>query len=82
MILAIPLAVMGAIHTRRVYHPHLRSIIKPDGGIMAALPSMVLGFLAGLWFAPLLQDIFSAVLAILGLCPFMIRLVCLLWQSL
>lgn len=50
--------------------------------IMAALPSVVLGFLAGLWFAPLLQDIFPAVVAILGLLPFMIRLVCLLWQSL
>ena len=81
MILAIPLAVMGAVYTAMFMHPHLRSIIKPTIEIMAALPSVVLGFLAGLWFAPLLQDIFPAVVAILGLLPFMIGLVCLLWQS-
>jgi phosphate transport system permease protein len=82
MILAIPLAVMGAVYTAMFMHPHLRAIIKPTIEIMAALPSVVLGFLAGLWFAPLLQDIFPAVVVIMGLLPLVIGLVCLLWQAL
>jgi len=82
MILAIPLAVMGAIYTAMFMHPHLRAIVKPSLEIMAALPSVVLGFLAGLWFAPLLEKIFPAVMAILGFLPLVIAGCCLLWQFL
>ncbi len=82
MILAIPLAVMGAVYTAMFMHPHLRSIVKPSIEIMAALPSVVLGFLAGLWFAPLLEKIFPAVVAGILILPVMIGLVCLLWQVL
>jgi len=82
MILAIPLAVMGAIYTAMFMHPQLRAIVKPSLEIMAALPSVVLGFLAGLWFAPLLEEIFPAVVAILGFLPFVIAACCLLWQFL
>ena len=63
MILAVPLAVMGAVYTAMFMHPHLRAIVKPGIEIMAALPSVVLGFLAGLWFAPLLEQIFPAIVA-------------------
>ncbi|MDH5427505.1 MAG: ABC transporter permease subunit [Nitrospirota bacterium] len=82
MILAIPLAVMGAVYTAMFMHPHLRAVVKPSIEIMAALPSVVLGFLAGLWFAPLLEKIFPAVVAGTLLLPVTIGLVCLLWQTL
>ena len=82
MILAVPLAVMGAVYTAMFMHPHLRAIVKPTIEIMAALPSVVLGFLAGLWFAPLLEKIFPAVVAGTLLLPVVIGLVCLLWQIL
>jgi phosphate transport system permease protein len=82
MILAIPLAVMGAIYTAMFMHPHLRAIVKPSLEIMAALPTVVLGFLAGLWFAPLLEKIFPGVVAILVLLPLVIAGCCLLWQFL
>ncbi len=82
MILAVPLAIMGAVYTAMFMHPHLRAIIKPSIEIMAALPSVVLGFLAGLWFAPLLEKIFPAVVAGALIIPVMIGLVCLLWQML
>ena len=29
MILAVPLAVMGAVYTAMFMHPHLRAIVKP-----------------------------------------------------
>jgi len=82
MILAVPLAVMGAVYTAMFMHPHLRSIVKPAIEIMAALPSVVLGFLAGLWFAPLLEEIFPAVVAGILTLPVVIGVVCLLWQVL
>ncbi|UCH91554.1 MAG: ABC transporter permease subunit [Nitrospirota bacterium] len=82
MILAVPLAVMGAVYTAMFMHPHLRAIVKPGIEIMAALPSVVLGFLAGLWFAPLLEKIFPAVVAGTLSLPVVIGLVCLLWQVL
>ena len=82
MILAVPLAVMGAVYTAMFMHPHLRAIVKPGIEIMAALPSVVLGFLAGLWFAPLLEEIFPAVVAGTLMLPVVIGLVCVLWQVL
>ena len=80
MILAIPLAVMGAIYTGMFMPPRLRSIVKPIIEIMAALPSVVLGFLAGLWLAPLLEQIFPAVVAMVVMIPATVTLVCVAWQ--
>lgn len=55
MLFALPLALFGALYTSQFAHPRLRNLIKPAVEIMAALPSVVLGFLAGLVLAPLLE---------------------------
>jgi phosphate transport system permease protein len=55
MLFAFPLAVLGALYTSQFATPRLRNTIKPTIEIMAALPSVVLGFLAGLVMAPLLE---------------------------
>lgn len=55
VLLAVPLAVLAAIYTSMFMHPDYRAKIKPTIEIMAALPTVVLGFLAGLWFAPVLE---------------------------
>jgi phosphate transport system permease protein len=60
VLLAVPLAVLAAIYTAMFMHPNLRAKIKPTIEIMAALPTVVLGFLAGLWFAPVLERNFPA----------------------
>ena len=52
MLFAIPLALMGAAYTAYFMSPRLRQWVKPGIEIMAALPTVILGFLAGLWFAP------------------------------
>ena len=80
MILAIPLAVMGAIYTGMFMPARLRSVVKPVIEIMAALPSVVLGFLAGLWLAPLLEEIFPAVVAMVVMIPAAVTFVCVAWQ--
>ncbi|GJL55299.1 MAG: phosphate ABC transporter permease [Nitrospirales bacterium] len=80
MLLAVPLAVMGAIYTGMFMSPQLRGIVKPIIEIMAALPSVVLGFLAGLWLAPLLEQIFPAVVGMLILMPLTVTAACIGWQ--
>ncbi|HXV21179.1 MAG TPA: ABC transporter permease, partial [Desulfuromonadales bacterium] len=48
MLLAVPLALFGAIYTSQFGSPRLRQMIKPTVEIMAAIPSVVIGFLAAL----------------------------------
>jgi len=82
MLLATPLAVLGAMYTAMFMSPKLRSIVKPMVEIMAAFPTVVLGFLAGLWFAPLLERIFPAVSAMFVVLPLAIIALSLSWQFL
>jgi phosphate transport system permease protein len=53
MLFGAPLALMAAIFTSEFLHPRVRSKLKPAIELMASLPSVVLGFLAALFFAPL-----------------------------
>ncbi len=55
LIFAIPIAVLAALYTSQLMSPRIRSVVKPGIEIMAALPSVVIGFLAGLWIAPFLE---------------------------
>ncbi|MDA1044327.1 MAG: ABC transporter permease subunit [Verrucomicrobia bacterium] len=55
LILAIPLAIFGALYTSQCTHPSVRAVIKPAVEIMAAVPSVIIGFLAALWLAPLIE---------------------------
>ena len=55
MLIAVPIAIAGAIFTANFMHPRLRNQIKPTIELLAALPTVVLGFLAGLWLAPYVE---------------------------
>jgi len=74
MILSIPLAILAAICVSQFLHPSIRNVVKPVIEVMAALPSVVLGFLAGLWLAPLLEKAFVAILVM----PFIVIVLTLL----
>jgi phosphate transport system permease protein len=74
VLLAVPLAVLAAIYTAMFMHPDLRAKIKPTIEIMAALPTVVLGFLAGLWFAPVLERNFPAMTGMVLVMPLVIAL--------
>lgn len=69
LLLAVPLAVLAAIYTAMFMHPDLRAKLKPTIEIMAALPTVVLGFLAGLWFAPVLERYFPAIAGLTVMIP-------------
>lgn len=62
LFLAIPIALAAALYTSQFMHPALRSIVKPVVEVMAALPSVVLGFIAGLWLAPKVERIVPGIL--------------------
>ncbi|OOV87437.1 ABC transporter permease subunit [Oceanospirillum linum] len=69
MIVATPLAICGAIYTAYFMAPALRRKIKPVIELMEALPTVVLGFLAGLFLAPFLENNLPGVFALLILLP-------------
>jgi phosphate transport system permease protein len=68
MIVAVPLAILGAMYTAFFMAPQMRRVVKPGIEIMAALPTVVLGFLAGLWLAPFIEahlaGVFTTVLVL------------------
>ncbi len=82
LLLAIPLAVCGAMYASQFMHPRLLRYIKPTVEIMAALPSVVLGFLAGLWLAPRLESHFPALVLAAVLLPALVLAAGLGWQLL
>jgi len=79
MIFAIPMAVLGAIFTAYFMSPELRQIVKPTVEILAALPSVILGFLAGLWLAPFVETNLPGVFLTLIFLPLSIPVFGYLW---
>jgi phosphate transport system permease protein len=57
LLLAVPLALLAALYVSEFMHPTIKGYVKPVVEIMAALPSVVLGFLAGLWLAPMVERV-------------------------
>ena len=57
LLIAVPLALLAALYVSEFMHPAVKRYVKPAIEIMAALPSVVLGFLAGLWLAPVVERI-------------------------
>ncbi len=81
LILAIPLAIFGALFTSQFMHPALRNKIKPTVEIMAALPSVVLGFLGGLWLAPRIEQVVPALLTMAVVLPLLVLAAALTWHG-
>ncbi len=80
MIFAIPMAIYGAIYISQFGSNRLRQWIKPAVEIMAAIPSVVIGFLAALWFAPRLEGGVPALMLAVIFLPVSLTLSILLWQ--
>jgi len=60
----------------------MRSWVKPGIEIMEALPTVILGFLAGLWLAPVVENNLLGIISILLILPPGILLFAILWQKL
>ncbi len=82
LLLALPLGILGAMYTSQFMHPRLQRIVKPTVELMASLPTVVLGLLAGLFLAPRLEASFPALLVLLVGLPLVTLLAGLGWSSL
>ena len=80
LLLAIPLSLCAALYTSQFMHPSLRNLIKPSVEVMAALPSVVLGFFAGLWLAPLVADMVPALFLMAVVLPSVTLGAALVWR--
>jgi phosphate transport system permease protein len=82
MLFATPLAIAGAIYTAYFMSPKVRAVVKPTIEIMEALPTVILGFLAGLWLAPLIEDHLPGILILLFMLPVSILSTAFAWHQL
>lgn len=82
MLFAVPIAISGAIYTAYFMSPAIRSYIKPTVEIMEALPTVILGFLAGLWLAPLIENQLPGIILLLLSLPLSVLATALLWTTL
>jgi phosphate transport system permease protein len=57
LVFAVPMALLAAVYVSEFMHPAVKAYVKPVVEVMAALPSVVLGFLAGLWLAPVVERV-------------------------
>lgn len=80
LLFALPIGVLSALYVSQFMHPKLRGLVKPAVEIMAALPTVVLGFIAGLWLAPRVQPVMPGVLAMFIFVPLMALFAGWLWQ--
>ena len=82
LLFAIPLGVLGALYTSQFVHPSVRAKVKPTLELMAALPSVVIGFVAGLWLASVVERLIMPVLLMMVLLPLFGTSGVLFWRRL
>ena len=80
LLFAIPIAIFGALYTSQFMHPDIKSKVKPTVEVMAALPSVVVGFIAGLWLASRVERNIVPVLLMILFMPLFGSAGILLWD--
>lgn len=70
MLFAVPIAILAAIYTAFFMDKATRQWVKPAVEMIEALPTVILGFLAGLWLAPYMEANLPGFFALLLVLPF------------
>lgn len=82
MLFGAPIALLAAIYTSEFIHRSVRATVKPIMETMESLPTVVLGFVAALVLAPLVEEWIAAVLLGFIAVPLGLMLGAFLWQML
>ncbi|MEY3958960.1 MAG: hypothetical protein RJA37_1563 [Verrucomicrobiota bacterium] len=82
LLFALPISLLAAVYVSQFLRPDLRLIVKPVMEVMASLPSVVLGFFAGLWLAPIVDANLVQLLCLLASLAPAGLLAGFLWSSL
>lgn len=81
MLFGVPLALLAALYTSEFLSKKTRARVKPIIEIMASLPSVVLGFLAAIVFAPIVENWIVAIIAATLTVPLTLLLMARVWQA-
>ena len=82
LLFAVPVALLAAIYTSEFLHHRARAVVKPAMEMMASLPSVVLGFIAALILAPIVETWIAAVILAVVVVPLSLLVAAHLWQIL
>ena len=82
MLFAVPIALTAAIYTAYFMTPVLRKKVKPTIEMMEALPTVILGFLAGLWLAPIMEEYLPAIFLLFFFLPLSTLVTAFAWHNL
>ncbi|MDH0745975.1 ABC transporter permease subunit [Pseudomonas sp. GD03842] len=82
MLVAAPLAVAAAIYTAYFMAPGMRRKVKPVIELMEAMPTVILGFFAGLFLAPYIEGHLPGIFSLLIFTPIGIVVAGFLWSRL
>lgn len=80
MLFSVPIAISAAIYTAYFMAPRIRTYIKPTVEIMEALPTVILGFLAGIWLAPIVENQLPGIILLLISLPISILISAMIWS--
>ncbi|WP_017445045.1 ABC transporter permease subunit [Gayadomonas joobiniege] len=79
MLFSIPLAIAAAIYTAFFMSSTMRAKVKPVIETMEALPTVILGFMAGLWLAPLIESYLFSLILLFFLAPLVVLSAAAVW---
>jgi phosphate transport system permease protein len=82
LLFAIPIALLAAIYTSEFLPRSVSNKVKPIMEVMASLPSVVLGFVAALVLAPVVETWIVAVILVWGVVPLSLIGCAYVWQLL
>ena len=80
LLFAIPVAILAAIFTSEFVNYRVRGFVKPTMEMMASLPSVILGFVAALVLAPVVETWVAAIILAFVVFPLSLMLAAYLWQ--
>ncbi len=80
LLFAIPIALLGAVYTSEFLPRTVRGKVKPVMEVMASIPSVVLGFVAALVLAPIVESWITSVILVFAVFPVSLILSAFLWQ--
>jgi phosphate transport system permease protein len=69
LLFSVPVALLAAVFSAAFLPAGVKRVVKPTMEIMSSLPSVVLGFLAGLWLAPILENKVPSVMMVVIFVP-------------
>jgi len=82
MLFSIPLALCAAIYSAYFMSARMRNWVKPGIEIIEALPTVILGFMAGLWLAPIVEQHLLGLLLFMLCLPLMVLMLAFAWKQL